>query len=57
MRRRRVRADDDHRALAIGRCRAQDPMAFRAFVVRHERMVFALLSRMLDFAEAGFNAP
>jgi RNA polymerase sigma-70 factor, ECF subfamily len=31
----------------ITRCRAQDPMAFRAFVVRYERMVFALLSRML----------
>src|SRR6185369_10746378 len=31
----------------ITRCRAQDPMAFRAFVVRHERMVFALLSRMI----------
>lgn len=31
----------------LGRCRAQDPMAFRAFVVRYERMVFALLSRML----------
>lgn len=31
----------------LERCRAQDPMAFRAFVVRHERMVFALLSRML----------
>lgn len=31
----------------ISRCRAQDPMAFRAFVVRYERMVFALLSRML----------
>lgn len=29
------------------RCRAQDAMAFRAFVVRYERMVFALLSRML----------
>jgi RNA polymerase sigma-70 factor (ECF subfamily) len=29
------------------RCRMQDPMAFRAFVVRYERMVFALLSRML----------
>src|SRR5262245_33013154 len=28
------------------RCRAQDPMAFRAFVVRYEAMVFALLSRM-----------
>jgi len=31
----------------LARCRAQDPMAFRAFVVRYERMVFALLSRML----------
>jgi RNA polymerase sigma-70 factor (ECF subfamily) len=31
----------------VTRCRAQDPMAFRAFVVRYERMVFALLSRML----------
>lgn len=31
----------------LTRCRAQDPMAFRAFVVRYERMVFALLSRML----------
>jgi len=29
------------------RCRGQDPVAFRAFVVRYERMVFALLSRML----------
>lgn len=31
----------------LRRCRARDPMAFRAFVVRYERMVFALLSRML----------
>jgi len=31
----------------LRRCRAQDPMAFRAFVVRYERSVFALLSRML----------
>jgi RNA polymerase sigma-70 factor (ECF subfamily) len=31
----------------LERCRAQDPMAFRAFVVRYERMVFALLSRMM----------
>src|ERR1043166_8195800 len=31
----------------ISRCRAQDPMAFRAFVVRYERMVFARLSRMI----------
>lgn len=28
-------------------CRRQDPIAFRAFVVTHERMVFSLLSRML----------
>src|SRR5207302_6215285 len=28
-------------------CRAQDRAAFRAFVVRYQRMVFALLSRML----------
>lgn len=34
-------------ASTLARCRAQDPMAFRAFVVRHERMVFALLSRMM----------
>lgn len=34
-------------AAVLERCRAQDPMAFRAFVVRYERMVFALLSRML----------
>ncbi len=31
----------------LARCCAQDAMAFRAFVVRYERMVFALLSRML----------
>jgi RNA polymerase sigma-70 factor (ECF subfamily) len=29
------------------RCRAQDRAAFRAFVVRYQRVVFALLSRML----------
>src|SRR3954453_1487334 len=34
-------------AAVLARCRAQDPIAFRAFVVRYERMVFALLSRML----------
>jgi RNA polymerase sigma-70 factor (ECF subfamily) len=34
-------------AATLARCRAQDPAAFRVFVVRHERMVFALLSRML----------
>lgn len=31
----------------LARCKASDPMAFRAFVVRYERPVFALLSRML----------
>jgi RNA polymerase sigma-70 factor, ECF subfamily len=31
----------------LARCKAQDPMAFRAFVVRYQRPVFALLSRML----------
>lgn len=34
-------------AAMLARCRAQDPAAFRAFVVRHERMVFSLLSRLL----------
>src|SRR5687767_13133277 len=44
------RTREDDRALEpsiLARCRAQDPMAFRAFVVRYQRMVFALLSRML----------
>ncbi len=31
----------------LGRCREGDPLAFRAFVVRFERPVFALLSRVL----------
>jgi RNA polymerase sigma-70 factor (ECF subfamily) len=31
----------------IERCRAQDAVAFRTFVVRYERTVFALLSRIL----------
>jgi RNA polymerase sigma-70 factor (ECF subfamily) len=31
----------------LERCKSQDRMAFRAFVVRYERPVFALLSRML----------
>ncbi len=31
----------------LARCKAGDAMAFRAFVVRYERPVFALLSRML----------
>lgn len=37
------------RALLLA-CRAQEPAAFRAFVGRYERMVFALLSRMLGRA-------
>lgn len=32
---------------SVERCRAQDKVAFRAFVVRHERMVYALLLRIL----------
>jgi RNA polymerase sigma-70 factor (ECF subfamily) len=31
----------------LARCRLKDPEAFRAFVVRYERPVFACLSRML----------
>lgn len=31
----------------LDRCKKGDPLAFRAFVVRYERPVFALLSRML----------
>ncbi len=34
-------------AATLERCKAQDSMAFRAFVVRYERAVFALLSRLL----------
>ncbi|HTR50822.1 MAG TPA: sigma-70 family RNA polymerase sigma factor [Kofleriaceae bacterium] len=34
------------RALLV-RCKARDPAAFREFVVRYERPVFALLSRLL----------
>lgn len=45
----RSHADLDRRV--IDRCREQDAMAFRAFVVRYERMVFALLSRMLGRRE------
>ena len=33
--------------VTLARCCSQDPMAFRAFVVRYERAVFALLSRVL----------
>jgi RNA polymerase sigma-70 factor, ECF subfamily len=32
--------------VTLVRCRAQDPMAFRAFVVRYQRPVFALISRL-----------
>ena len=31
----------------LERCRARDPLAFRAFVVRYQRAVFGCLSRML----------
>jgi RNA polymerase sigma-70 factor (ECF subfamily) len=31
----------------LARCKARDPIAFRAFVVRYERAVFALLSRIV----------
>jgi RNA polymerase sigma-70 factor (ECF subfamily) len=31
----------------LARCRAQDPIAFRAFVVRYERPVYSLLLRLL----------
>jgi RNA polymerase sigma-70 factor (ECF subfamily) len=41
----RVAAELDRATLE--RARAQDPVALRAFVVRYERPVFALLSRML----------
>lgn len=34
-------------AVTLERARAGDPLAFRAFVVRYERPVFALLSRLL----------
>ena len=40
------REDPPDRAL-LQRCKTQDPLAFRTFVGRHQRMVFALLSRML----------
>lgn len=33
------------------RCKSGDPMAFRAFVVRYQRPVFALLSRFLGHGE------
>lgn len=34
----------------LGRCRSLDPVAFRAFVVRYESAVFALLLRMMGRA-------
>ncbi|HEY4182456.1 MAG TPA: sigma-70 family RNA polymerase sigma factor [Kofleriaceae bacterium] len=40
-----VRPELQHDELV--RCKAQDPVAFRAFVVRYQRPVFSLLSRML----------
>ena len=39
------RASEIDRAILV-RCKSGDPMAFRAFVVRYEKPVFALLSRM-----------
>jgi RNA polymerase sigma-70 factor (ECF subfamily) len=40
------RPSPDDREL-LRACRGQDAAAFRSFVVQHQRMVFALLSRML----------
>jgi RNA polymerase sigma-70 factor (ECF subfamily) len=40
-----LRAEIDRPTLA--RCRAGDPVAFRAFVIRYQRPVFACLSRIL----------
>jgi len=42
----RDRFEEIDRATLV-RCKAGDPIAFRAFVVRYERAVFALLSRVL----------
>ncbi|MFO0613315.1 MAG: RNA polymerase sigma factor [Polyangiaceae bacterium] len=49
-----ARGELDRRALegeldraTLERCTRADPLAFRAFVVRYERLVFAVLSRML----------
>lgn len=39
-------APDVERSM-LERCKAGDPVAFRAFVVRYERAVFALLSRFM----------
>lgn len=42
----------DFDAAVLERCRRGNAAAFRIFVVRHERMVFALLSRMLGSSSA-----
>jgi RNA polymerase sigma-70 factor (ECF subfamily) len=36
----------------LARCRARDPVAFRAFVVRYQGAVFALLARMIGRSPA-----
>lgn len=41
-----MREDDAPSREVIERCKAGDPVAFRAFVVRYERMVFAVISRI-----------
>jgi RNA polymerase sigma-70 factor, ECF subfamily len=43
----RVPRDREIDTATLERCKKGDPLAFRAFVVRYERPVFALLSRML----------
>lgn len=43
-----TRASEIDRAILV-RCKSGDPMAFRAFVVRYEKPVFALLSRMVGY--------
>ena len=40
------RASSEVERAVLARCKAGDAIAFRAFVVRYERAVFALLSRM-----------
>jgi RNA polymerase sigma-70 factor (ECF subfamily) len=40
-------ARDEIDESTLARCRTRDPMACRAFVVRYERAVFALLSRLV----------
>src|SRR5262245_57070430 len=41
------RAREELDGATLARCQRRDPMAFRAFVVRYQAPVFALLSRML----------